>query len=123
MYEITSLYAGVLAFLFIILSARVILARNATGIALGADHPVLLRRVRVHGHFTEYVPLTLILMLLAESAGASALLLHVSGVLCVASRLLHAYAVDSETQKLKARIVAVAAAFTAIGILAIALFL
>ena len=59
----TPLYAKILSLVFVYLSFRVIGLRRAEHVALGDDgHPLLVRRLRVHGNFGEYVPLPLILM-------------------------------------------------------------
>jgi len=53
--------------------------------------PAMERAVRVHANFVEYVPLTLLLLLLAELAAAPAGLLHACGATLVVCRVLHAY--------------------------------
>ena len=64
--EITALYASLLAPLFILLSARVIGARRSAKVPVGdGGNTVLLRRMRVHANFAEYVPFALLLMALA----------------------------------------------------------
>lgn len=57
-------------------------------------HTGLQRAVRVHGHFAEYVPLALLLLLLLlELARLPAALLHGYGLLLLASRAAHAIGV------------------------------
>jgi len=54
---ITSIYASLLAVLFFVLSARVILLRRVVGVGLNDGGNDYLRRlIRVHGNFAEYVP-------------------------------------------------------------------
>jgi hypothetical protein len=62
-------------------------------VALGAEHraPRLLVAVRRHGHFAEYVPLSILLILLLEIAGASRLKLGALAALLVASRAMIAF--------------------------------
>ena len=87
---ITGLHAGVLALVYLALSLRVVRLRIAFKQPLGdGGHAVLMRAVRVHGHFAEYVPLALLLLLLLELAQAPAAVLHGFGLLLLASRLLH----------------------------------
>ena len=66
---ITALYAGLLAPLFLLLSVRVIRQRRGAKVAVRGDggDAMLLRRMRVHANFAEYVPLALLLMALAEN--------------------------------------------------------
>jgi hypothetical protein len=70
--SVTSFYAGLLAFLFIGLSVRVIRFRRGKHIAIGdGDDPSLRRAMRVHANFAEYVPLALILIAFVEMGGGS----------------------------------------------------
>jgi uncharacterized membrane protein YecN with MAPEG domain len=85
------MYAGLLGLLLLILAFRVVAVRRATSIGLGdGGNALLLSRIRIHGHFAEYVPLALILMLILEVNGASPALLHGLGIALVAGRLAHA---------------------------------
>lgn len=87
---ITLFYAGLLALWFLVLSIRVVNLRGHSDANLGdGGDALLLRRIRGHGNFAEYVPLILILMALLESGGAAAWLLHAIGIVLVAARLLH----------------------------------
>jgi uncharacterized membrane protein YecN with MAPEG domain len=64
--------------------------RYRTSLGTGTE-PAMERAVRVHANFVEYVPLALLLLLLAELNGAPRVLLHAAGALLIASRVLHAY--------------------------------
>jgi uncharacterized protein len=90
---VTPIYAAILAVIYLALSTRVIMGRDANQLAFGegglAD---MTGRVRAHGNFAEYVPFALLLMLVAEIGGTSALWLHLMGLLLVIGRLAHAYA-------------------------------
>jgi uncharacterized membrane protein YecN with MAPEG domain len=90
---ITPLYAGILAFLFFALSLRVIAVRSRVSLGDGGD-PVVLRRMRGHANFAEYVPLILLMMGFLELNQAPATLLHGIGLALVAARLLHGYALS-----------------------------
>lgn len=102
---ITALYAGLLAALLVLLSARVIRVRRAAKVEIGdgADRE-LLRRIRVHANFVEYAPFALVLLGLAESLKAPALLLHVLGVALVVGRAVHAYGLSQSPHNLRARV-------------------
>ncbi|MCS6759577.1 MAG: MAPEG family protein [Candidatus Devosia euplotis] len=51
----------------------------------------VLQKIRQHGNFIEWVPLTLVLMILAEAQGIDALWLHAAGVLLLIGRLAHPF--------------------------------
>jgi len=97
---VTPIYAGLLAILFVVLSYRVILLRGH-GVSLGdGGNPLLLRRIRAHGNFSEYVPFILLMMAMLELSHFSTYLLHALGITLVVARLLHGYAL-SFTEKFK----------------------
>ena len=92
---ITPLYAAALTALFITLSLRVIALRRSGRVSLGdAGDPALLARIRAQGNCAEYAPLGIVLLLLAELAGAAPSLLHLSGLLLLAGRICHAWALS-----------------------------
>ena len=97
---VTPLYAGLLALLFFALSLRVVQMRG-TGISLGdGGNLAMLRRIRGHANFAEYVPLVLIMMALLELSKFSIYVLHALGITLFVARLLHGYAL-SFTEKFK----------------------
>ena len=92
---ITPLYAVALTALFITLSLRVIALRRSGRVSLGdAGDPALLARIRAQGNCAEYAPLGIVLLLLAELAGAAPALLHLSGLLLLVGRICHAWALS-----------------------------
>ena len=110
---ITALYAALLTVLFVILSVRVIAMRRGSGAALGdGGDPGLLRKIRVHGNFAEYVPLGLILLGLAEGLRAPGWLLHLLGLALLVGRLLHAYGVSRTNEQFGFRVGGVALTLT-----------
>jgi uncharacterized membrane protein YecN with MAPEG domain len=91
---VTPLYAGLLALLYLILSARVVQLRMR-GIGFGdGGNPALLRRIRAHGNFAEYVPFILLLIGVLELNHFPACGLHIFGVTLLVARLLHGYALS-----------------------------
>lgn len=92
---VTSLYAGLMAIWFLALSVRVVQQRGH-GVSLGhGDDAVLLRRIRGHGNFSEYVPLILLMMALLELGGATPVwMLHAIGVTLIVARVLHGVALS-----------------------------
>jgi uncharacterized protein len=93
---ITPLYAGLLALLYFVLSYRIITLRAGPGgPSLGdGGNPVLLRRMRAHGNFAEYVPMILVLIALLELGHTAPWLLHTLGSTLLVARLLHGYALS-----------------------------
>lgn len=64
-------YAAVVGLIFIGLSILTIAERRKASVYLGAgDNDRLLRRIRAHANFAEYVPLALILIAGVAIAGA-----------------------------------------------------
>jgi len=73
------------------LAARVIRLRWALKVGIGdGGERTLNRAIRVHGNAAEYVPIALVLLLVAELGHASPVMLHACGGALVAARLLHA---------------------------------
>lgn len=118
---ITALYAGLLAPLFILLSIRVIQKRRGARVGLGdGGDGELLRRMRVHANFAEYVPLALLLMALAESLKTDARMLHGLGIALVVGRIVHAYGVSQSKESFSLRITGVAVTSTVLLVAAVA---
>jgi uncharacterized membrane protein YecN with MAPEG domain len=91
---VTPIYAGLLALFFLVLSWRVIQFRQR-GIALGdGGDPKMLRLIRGHANFAEYVPLSLLMMGFLEVGHTSIYVLHALGITLLVSRLLHGYALS-----------------------------
>ncbi len=89
---ITLLYGGLLGVWFIVLSLRVIQGRGK-GFSLGdGGDGGMLRLMRGHANFAEYVPLTLLLIGMLESQGAASWIIHALGASLLLGRLLHGYA-------------------------------
>jgi uncharacterized protein len=113
---ITALYAGLLTVLFFFLSFRVIAHRRGEKVEIGdGGDKELLRRMRVHANFAEYVPMALILMGLAESMRTPALVLHTIGLVLLAGRVAHAYALSQTPHILKLRVLGMILTLTALG--------
>ncbi len=95
---ITALYAGILALYLIPMIGIIIKRRFQSGIGLGSGRDDgllpeqnLLRAVRIHGNFLEFVPIILFLMLLMEITGTSANILHGMGITLAIGRALHGW--------------------------------
>jgi hypothetical protein len=96
---ITSLYAGILAILLVILSVAVTAGRAKFKVDYGdGGNMTLMRRIRAQGNLAEYAPMALILMALLELGGTIGWLLHTLGIALILARLLHVYATYTETK-------------------------
>jgi uncharacterized protein len=105
----TPLWAALLALLYVVLAAQVIRARYRTRTALGdGDDPGLARAIRAHANFAEYVPLILVLLVLAELQGARPWLLHLLGAMLLIGRAVHAYGISQVDEVLPRRSIGVA---------------
>lgn len=113
--SITPLYAAIATFIFLFLSFRVIGARRLAKVGLGdGGDRLLLRRLRVHGNFAEYVPLTIVLMVLAELQGTPAAVIHLIGIALISGRLIHAYGVGQEPEQVRLRVTGMMLTFVAL---------
>lgn len=91
---VTALYTSILTVLAFLLAQHVIKTRARTAITLGdRGDDRLLEASRRQMNFVENVPLTLILMLLAEAGGAASTHLHIAGAVLVAARLIHPFGI------------------------------
>ena len=91
--QITMFYAGLLAIWFVLLSYRVIQHRGKAKINLGdGGDTEMLRRIRGHANFAEYVPLVLVLLAMLEQGGLQAWAVHAMGATLLVGRLMHGYA-------------------------------
>lgn len=89
--HITAIYGAVLALWLVALALRISLLRKKHRVGMGAGGVADLQvAVRCHGNASEYIPIVILLLLLAELQGASALLLHIFGIAFVVGRILHA---------------------------------
>jgi uncharacterized membrane protein YecN with MAPEG domain len=113
---ITAFFAALLAGLYIVLSARVIVYRRAQKVEIGeGGDRELLRRIRVHANFVEYTPIFLILLGLAESLAVPRTFLLVAGSAFGIGRLLHAYGLSQTPHILKLRVAGMVLSLLAIG--------
>lgn len=89
---ITAFYAGLLGILFLYLSILVIKGRNNKKISLGdgGDHHFQ-QVIRAQGNFSEYTPIILVLLLVAEINQSNPIFLHIAGTALLAGRFTHAF--------------------------------
>lgn len=104
MLIITSLYAGVSGLVFLLFSVLVIRCRLKYSQVIGdGGHDIMIRHIRAHANFIEYVPLTLILMAVLEVSKTSIYILHFIGIILIIGRILHFYSLTSHEPKTKAK--------------------
>lgn len=98
--SITLFYGGLLGLWYLALSLRVVSRRmGPQGVNLGdGGNSALMRMIRGHGNFSEYVPFILLLMGLLELRGLAPWALHALGAGLLLARVLHGTAL-SFTQK------------------------
>jgi uncharacterized protein len=112
---IISLYAAILAILFAVLSMRVIRLRRKLQIGLGdAGDKNMLRAISVHSNFSEYVPISLLLIFLVESQAGYPWFVHGLGVCLLVGRLSHAYGVSQANENYSFRVFGMAMTFASI---------
>lgn len=117
---VTTLFAALLALLYFALSLWVIRLRQTLriGIGDGGNHEIK-RVIRVHANFGEYVPMALILMFLAEQAGARGETV-VAGAMLLTGRLAHAFGLSRNAGVSIGRFGGTTLTFLAFGVLVLA---
>ena len=103
---ITALYAGICGLLLVAFAVRVSFTRGKEKVDLGdGGKDVMLRAIRLHGNASEYMPLTLLLMLLLEFQNSHHWFLHAAGITLVVSRLFHAQGLMQSSKLTPGRLV------------------
>ena len=121
--SIVPVYAAVLGILYLTLTFAVIRNRYRLKVSLGDGGDERLNRViRGHGNFSEYVPMSLLLLAFAEIGGAGAGIIHLGGAALLSGRLLHGYALALTLQNMSARRTGVILTLASIVVGAIACF-
>jgi hypothetical protein len=112
-------YAALLAVLFVALSWRTITLRRRYRVAVGdGGHAELLRAMRVHANFAEYVPLALVLIALVEIGGSPAWLVHLLGTVLLLARCAHAWGVSHAKEDFRFRVGGMMTTFGVLGVAA-----
>ncbi|HHX8559111.1 TPA: MAPEG family protein [Vibrio diabolicus] len=101
---ITALYASILAILIIWLAVQVIKQRRLNQVAYVDGGVEALQIARsAQSNATEYIPITLILMALLESNSAYPTWIHLTGIIFVIGRIIHARGILKEDLKRRVR--------------------
>ena len=95
---ITGFYAGLLGLLLLFLTARVIVVRGRTGVALmDGGNRELAVAIRRAGNFVEGVPMCVILLAIVEMAATSIYVVHGLGIVLVIARLIHPFGINYDS--------------------------
>lgn len=123
---VTTLYAALYALLLLALSGLVSRQRFACRVVFGdggggeASAP-LRRAQRAQGNAAEYLPMSVLLLLLCELAGMNRAALHAWGVALLLARIAHAFGISRSERRNPFR--AAGAAFQFLFLLALPLWL
>ena len=94
---ITSLYASLSALLIVRLPISVIKLRRINRIRVGdGGNEQLQLAIRTHANALEYIPITLLLLLMLELNGAPKILIHIFGATLIIGRIIHAIGVPAK---------------------------
>ena len=103
--QILSPYAAFFALFFVALSVRTLRLRRTLRISIGdSGNEKMLRAMRVHSNFAEYVPFSLFLIFLVETQGAYPILVHGLCLCLLAGRLSHAFGVSQVNENYRYRV-------------------
>jgi uncharacterized protein len=120
--SITATYAALLALLFIGLSVRTLRLRRSLRIPVGdGNNPQLLRAMRVHANFSEYVPLALLVIYFCELATRSVVVVHGLCLCLLVGRFIHALGVSQTRENYRYRVAGMMLTFIALGVAALLL--
>ncbi|MFH4739995.1 MAPEG family protein [Vibrio diabolicus] len=101
---ITALYTSILAILIIWLAVQVIKQRRLNQVAYADGGVEALQIARsAQSNATEYIPITLILMALLEFNSAYPTWIHLTGIIFVIGRIIHARGILKEDLKRRVR--------------------
>ncbi|HHF3082310.1 TPA: MAPEG family protein [Vibrio diabolicus] len=101
---ITALYASILAILIIWLAVQVIKQRRLNQVAYADGGVEALQIARsAQSNAIEYIPITLILMALLEFNSAYPTWIHLTGIIFVIGRIIHARGILKEDLKRRVR--------------------
>lgn len=88
---ITPIYASLSALLIVKLALSVIKLRRKNRVSVGdGGIEELQLAIRTHANAVEWIPITLLLLLMLELNGAPTMLIHALGAILLIGRILHA---------------------------------
>lgn len=120
----TPIYAALLGLMYVALSARVIRLRRRFRAGLGdGGEPLLIRAIAAHANFSEYVPLTLLLIWMLESVSGSTAVAHLCGAVLLVGRFIHAYSISQASENIRLRVLGMSLTFLSLTLAALGLLL
>jgi uncharacterized membrane protein YecN with MAPEG domain len=121
MLNVTPIYAGLVALLFIWLSANVIMTRRRLRVSVGdGGEKAMIKAMRTQANCAEYAPIGLILLTMTELQGSPGWVVHLLGLMLLAGRLLHAYGFGRTPEIVAARQLGMVLTFTMLAVAALA---
>lgn len=112
---ISSTYAAIFGIIYFAISLRVGNYRRQTSISFGdGEDANFLKIIRAQQNFAEYVPIALLLGLLVEYRGASAVLVHVVFGLLLVGRVSHYLQLTSVLKSIAFRMLGMLLTFSSI---------
>ncbi len=113
--HITAVYAAILGLLLTILGMRTLILRRRLKIAVGdGGNAVLIKAIRAHANFAEYVPIALLLVWFLELRTGGGPWIHVLGITLVVGRLIHARGLSEVNEDFRLRTAGMFLTFTVI---------
>ncbi|MBM3633097.1 MAG: hypothetical protein FJX03_05285 [Alphaproteobacteria bacterium] len=86
----TILFAGIFGLMYLYLTVEVTKLRAKYQVWVGhGGHLDLLKAIRIHGNFAEYIPFIMLLLFLSELIGGRSWMLYFLGSLLLGGRILH----------------------------------
>jgi uncharacterized protein len=100
---ISALYGAILGLLICWLALKVVSVRRKHKVLYADGGIAELQIARTaHSNATEYIPISLLLLLILEYSTAYGVLVHFMGVCIVAGRIIHCWGILTETLRLRA---------------------
>jgi uncharacterized membrane protein YecN with MAPEG domain len=106
--------------MFVAMSVRTLRLRRQLRIAVGdKGDQQMLRAMRVHANFAEYVPFSLLLIYMFETRSGTGALVHALCVCLIVGRFSHAYGLSRVEEDYRYRVFGMSMTFTALAVSAI----
>jgi len=103
--NIVPFYGGILGLGYAYLTFAVIRVRRREQLSLGdGEIPELRRKIRAHGNFNEYTPLTLLLISFIELQNGAPFLIHLLCSALLIGRGMHAWSISNQNENVNYRI-------------------
>ncbi|WP_448547835.1 MAPEG family protein [Thalassotalea fusca] len=116
--NITGFYLGLLALLYLALTANIIRYRLKFQVGIGSNgNQTLAKAIRVHANFIEYTPIALLLLACYEFNGGSEAMVHALGAAFFVGRVLHVKGLSSSIGVTKERQLGMLSSFLVIATL------